>query len=199
MKKILLFFCAIVSLDLASQNIDEKPFKTFNVSINGTIRKLKEGETFKLDDKIIKIIISPEVTFSKGIVSFDYPQYFSYEYNDEGNSLKNWVLSGNDFKIFYIIIKGDYSATNYADLMKAKFEKAIDTDIKITINGNTFEGRKLKVSVLRNPFEMEIYKLKFDGKSTHFLIFQDSIKDKGNNSEESSLAKEIINKTFNFH
>ena len=102
MRKLLLFLFTIVSLDLASQSIDEKPSKTFNVTINGTIRKVKEDEAFKLEDKIIKINISPEMTFSKGIVSFDYPQYFAYEFNDEGNSLKSWVLSGNDFKIFYM-------------------------------------------------------------------------------------------------
>ena len=120
MRKLLLFFCSIVSLSLASQSIDEKPSKTFNVNINGTIRKVKEDEAFKLEDKIIKINISPEMTFSKGIVSFDYPQYFAYEYNDEGNSLKSWVLSGNDFKIFYMIIKGNFSPSDYADSMKAK-------------------------------------------------------------------------------
>ena len=199
MRKLLLFLFTIVSLDLASQSIDEKPSKTFNVNINGTIRKVKEDEAFKLEDKIIKINISPEMTFSKGIVSFDYPQYFAYEYNDEGNSLKSWVLSGNDFKIFYMIIKGNFSPSDYADSMKTKFEESIDTDATLSINKNTFEGRKLMVSVLRNPFDMEIYKLKFDGKNTHFLIFQDSKKENGNKSDESALAKEILNKTFYLH
>ena len=49
--------------------------------------------------------------------------------------------------------------------MKTKFEESIDTDVTLSINKNTFEGRKLMVSVLRNPFDMEIYKLKFDGKT----------------------------------
>lgn len=199
MRKLLLFLFTIVSLDLASQSIDEKPSKTFNVNINGTIRKVKEDEAFKLEDKIIKINISPEMTFSKGIVSFDYPQYFAYEFNDEGNSLKSWVLSGNDFKIFYMIIKGNFSPSDYADSMKTKFEESIDTDVTLSINKNTFEGRKLMVSVLRNPFDMEIYKLKFDGKNTHFLIFQDSKKENDNKSDESALAKEILNKTFYLH
>ena len=199
MRKLLLFLFTIVSLDLASQSIDEKPSKTFNVNINGTIRKVKEDEAFKLEDKIIKINISPEMTFSKGIVSFDYPQYFAYEFNDEGNSLKSWVLSGNDFKIFYMIIKGNFSPSDYADSMKTKFEESIDTDVTLTINKNTFEGRKLMVSVLRNPFDMEIYKLKFDGKKTPLLIFLDSKKENGNKSDENALEKEIINKTFYLH
>lgn len=199
MRKIVFFFCAIVSLKLAAQNTDEKPANIFNVTINDVTRKVKEGETFKIGDKLIKINVSSEVNFRKGIVSFDYPQYFGYEYSEEGDQLKSWILSGNDFKVFYMIIKGNLSANGYADIMNSEIGKAINSEVQISINKNKFEGRKLLVSVLKNPFAMEIYKLKFDGVNTHFLVFQDSKKENGNDSDESSFVKEILNKTFYLH
>lgn len=196
MKNLLIIFGTLFYSFLFSQSKDDKPKSIFNVEVNGTKTAVREGEDFKLDGKTIRISLSSEVTFSKRNISFNYPQYFTYEYEKENESLENWTISGNDFKIFYMIIKGNYSAEKYASIMKSKIANSTESEVEISLNQNTFKGIRLDVSVLKNPMKLEIFKIKFDGNNTYFLVFQDSKKGNYSESEECVMAKSIIDKTL---
>ena len=96
MRNLVIVFGVLFSSFLFSQSKDDKPKSIFNVEINGAKTVVKEGEDFKLDGKTIKISLSSEVTFSKGNIRFNYPQYFTYEY-------KNLTNKSSDIIVTYIL------------------------------------------------------------------------------------------------
>ena len=196
MRNLVIVFGLLFSSFLFSQSKDDKPKSIFNVEINGAKTVVKEGEDFKLDGKTIKISLSSEVTFSKGNIRFNYPQYFTYEYKNLSESLENWVLSGNHFKIFLMKFKGNQSIKSYVQVIRERFVNSVDSEIDISLNKNIFKGYKIDVSVLSNPMKMEIFKIKYDGNNTYFLVFQDTKKGNYSESEEYVMAKNIIDKTL---
>ena len=92
--------------------------------------------------------------------------------------------------------KGNQSIKSYVQVIRERFVNSVDSEIDISLNKNIFKGYKIDVSVLSNPMKMEIFKIKYDGNNTYFLVFQDTKKGNYSESEEYVMAKNIIDKTL---
>lgn len=201
MKLLLLFFTAIwTAFSFAAE--DMEPPLGYTLLINGIEHRMKSGETIQLKgtftDPSIKLIADKERLFSYTGLSFRYPAYFSFEADLKSENNKNWILSGNDFKIMIFKVKGALIPDTFAHSVAKKFGKDVKiSDVERTFGGKQYKGKRVDVAVAEKSFSQEAFLLV--SKGVHImLVLQDALPSQKVSEEESKGALDLLQRQFEY-
>ncbi len=179
---------------------DEEPPLLFSIVVNGDTVKMLENDIQTLEGKYTDPTLSVSVhnwrQFPHGGISFEYPRNFSFEAEFDSYG-KIWTLSGNSLTIMYIKMNGFLTIDMYTNELKSQFgqDNCKVEEITKTMNGETFDGRLLTVTLLTQNLNMEI--LEIDGDETKdFLVFQDAPNELESESGEYTKTMARVNETF---
>ena len=135
--------------------------------------------------------------FPHNNLEFEYPRTYSFEAD---LSLANdfWTLSGNDFKIMVIRPIVEMNIEEYVNDMVAQFGPSNCTTKEITkkINNSELNGIKLSVNLAGINLELDVLEIIDNSGKKSLLVFQDSLTDSKENSEESLNTMKRIKETF---
>lgn len=133
-------------------------------------------------------------------IRFRYPRSFTFEADLAGPQSKTWVLSGNDFKVMYFVLGAPVSTGQFADSMLDQFgrenARIVDAEAAITLGRERLVGTSLRVSVGGERLVTDIYRIPSRDTEARLLVFQDSLDDAGNRSEEGRRALAEIDSSF---
>lgn len=196
---ILLIFCP----DAQSQNSStarEEPGAIFEITINGKSYPILQGESLKLDSIIDKPVISVKLSdykiFNKSSLSFRYPAFMSYEFQQDFG-FKNWTLNGNNLSILFFEMDAETNLNMLVSEMVKKFGKKNCSveDFRKELGNKTCDGKKLFVSLIGQKLVLECYEIKLNDYKSRFLYFQDVITEE-QHSKEYYSALEMVNSTI---
>jgi hypothetical protein len=197
--QIVLLLLIIFSDQILAQNDESngKPLRKFDVIIDSNKYSVNDGDTLKYDNKKIVIKISDFLSFDCGGLSFDFPKYFSYDFNQKKND-KWWILSGNRFVITYFEFGEDVELNNLLKDIIKKFGKRRCklSDITIKIGEISLIGKRVDIGLLGEKIAIDFYPVNTNDSKKHFIAFQDSKNKDGSDSKESKKAMSIIDKTM---
>lgn len=182
----------------------KEPPLEFVVNVGNKSVTINEGETAQLDGAFtnpkISITPQPHRVFPYQGITFRYPRSFTFEANLTDPDAKNWTLSGNDLTIMYFVLNtrlttGDFG-NNMIDQFGRKNCKVTDANGKITLGEQTLSGTTIQVNVATHKMVLDIYRVPSRGAVTKLLVFQDSLNDRGNRSNEGKQALKEIQSSF---
>lgn len=202
----LLAFLALGSdLSFAAGDDESKePPLVFVVEVGGKSITITEGQSSKLKGTFTdpNISVTPESyrVFPYHGINFKYPRSFVFEADIADPNRKTWHISGNDLKIMYMalnakITTGEF-ASNMMEQIGRKNCKVTNADAKITLGKHTLSGTTIQITVAEHKMLTEIYQVPSQGTITKLLIFQDSLDDSGNRSNEGKQALKELEASF---
>jgi len=164
----------------------------FVVKVGDKSITITEGETTQLDGAFTNpmISIAPQLyrVFPYQGITFKYPRPFTFEADLADPDRKIWTLSGNDLKIMYFVLNARLTTGEFANNMIDQFGrencKVTDANAKITLGKQTLSGTSIHVTLATHKMVMDIYQIPSRGAVTKLLVFQDSLDDTGNRSNE---------------
>jgi len=193
----------ILAFLIGSSAVCQQPKQTFILKINGKEYLLNEGEELKIDSFLNKPVISISLpdykTFIAKPVSFQYPHNMAYEFEKE-EGVSTWTLNGNELVIMFFEFAEEVKAESLAKEMMKKFgEKNCQLgNTSKKLGGKTLNGKKLNISLAGQKLTMDLLEVKLgDGKS-RLLVFQDSVEDFDNPSEEAATTLKLIDNTISY-
>lgn len=199
MNKILtiLMLLNLINLSVNAQNGNREPLMNLDIFINGEKFQIKDGDTLNVSNNQIIVKSSDFMTFDFGVLSFDYPKYFAFSF-EQDFAYKNWSLDGKDFIIMYFEIDAEAELDMIIKEMVKKFGKknCVVSDIQSKIGELNLKGQRINIELLGQKLTYDIYKLESNDFKSHFIAFQDSKKDDGTVSDESIEVMNVINKTI---
>jgi hypothetical protein len=156
------------------------------IQIQGTYR----------DPKVV-LRASPIRHFTYGALAFQYPASFIWEAEIKAPDEKTWVLSGNDFKIMYLVLPGALSVDAYARATAKEFGKGSTriSDTERTLGADKHKGKLLLVKLAGTDLRLEVYALPART-GCRFLVLQDCPPDKKAISEEGEKALRLLSDSF---
>jgi hypothetical protein len=199
------FFLLFIYLNSCAQEIkinsSQEPKSTFEISISGKSYLIKEGEELRLDTTLSKPLITIKLAdykkFDNSSISFDYPGYFSFEY-EQDSGYKNWTFTGNNIVVMVFEIDVKTSLDALVEEMVSKFGKqnCRIENFQKELGNKSWNGKKLKVTLAEQTLSLDFYEITLaDGKS-RFIAFQDSKKENGSSTEEYKKGFITINSTI---
>jgi hypothetical protein len=203
---ILLSFLCLGSGSSTAAGPDEskEPPLEFVVNVGDKSIAVTEGETAQLDGGFTnpKISVTPQPyrVFPYQGISFKYPRSFTFEADLADPDEKSWTLSGNDLVIMYHVLNARLTTGDFANLMIDQFGrencKVTEANAKITLGKQTLSGTTIQITVVTHKMVMDIYRIPSLGAVTKLLVFQDSLDDTGNRSNECKQAFKEIKSSF---
>jgi hypothetical protein len=190
--------CLLISpITFAQNKNSQAPLLKLNVEINGENYQVYDGDSLAINGNVIKIKSLDTMTFDYGILTFDYPKHFAFEF-EQDYTLKNWTLDGNNFVIMYFEYDANVELDMFIDEMVALFNKencnVVEKNIRL---GNlTLNGKRINVDLVGVKLTYDMYKLETDDFKSHFIAFQDSKNDDGSDSIEGIETVKLINETI---
>lgn len=198
-KTIITFTFAFISCSIYGQNSKETSSPAFkiDIEINGEKYHVNDGDTLTVNNNKIIARISNSVTFDYGILKFDYPKHFAFS-SETDFGYQNWTLDGNNFVVSYFKLSSEVELDMLIKEIVIKFGKKNCTVNKKTskIGNTSLEGKRINVELLGQKLTYDMYKVKSNDGSSHFISFQDSKNDDGSDSLESIETLSLINSTF---
>ena len=196
-KTIITFTFALISFSINGQIETISPSLKIDIEVNGEKYKVNDGDTLTVNNNKIIAKISNSVTFDYGILKFDYPKHFAFS-SEKDFGYQNWTLDGNNFVVSYFKLSSEVELDMLIKEIVIKFGKKNCTVNKKTskIGNITHEGKRINVELLGQKLTYDMYKVKSNDGSSHFLSFQDSKNDDGSDSLESIETLSLINSTF---
>ena len=193
----LLTFLLITHSSHAQKKDYQEPALKFEVEINGEKHQVNDGESLIVNGNTIKVKSSNNKTFDFGIVSFDYPKHFAFEFFQE-NEMKNWTLDGNSFVINYFEYETNIQLDTFiSELVKLfKKENCEVIDKKITLGDLSLNGKRIIVRLFGEKITYDMYEIETEDYKTHFIGFQDSKNENGLDSKEGIETTKLIDETI---
>ena len=191
------------STSTAADESIEPPLK-YSVKVGNETATLFEGVPVRIDgtftNPTVAIIPDSSRVFPYQGVKFRYPKTFTFEADVDDPASKTWVLSGNDIKITYSVYQGTLSTKDFADSMLDQFgrenSEIVDKQATITLGQEKLSGISLRTTLAGHKMQIDIYSVPSRGSETRILMFQDSLDDSGNRSEEGSRVLAEIGSSF---
>jgi hypothetical protein len=182
----------------------QEPPLRFNLKLGERTVVITEGETTQLrgkfEDPKVTLVVDPHRVFDFQGVSFQYPRSFGFEADLADPSAKSWTLSGNDFKIMLMVIQGSTTASEYADNLVAEFGedncRITDAQAKLRLGSVDLSGSTLRVNLAGHSMTMEVYLVDSTASAAKLLVFQDSLDEYGNRSNERKEALQVMASSF---
>ncbi|CAN5783493.1 hypothetical protein BH10BAC2_BH10BAC2_35700 [soil metagenome] len=195
------FLQASFAQDSTTNNYGKEPKATFEIKINGKKYLVKENEELKLDTTFTKPSISIKLSdyraFINDAVSFQYPRYLSFAY-EEDEGYKNWTLNGNDVVVLIFEIDGYISTESFIEEMCSKFgsENCKIDSVNRKLGAKNYETKQLKVSIAGQNLNYDFYAINLDDDKSRFIVFQDLLEENGNGTKEFSAIFKIISSSI---
>ncbi len=187
-------------------DVDEskEPPLEFVVNVGGKSMTITEGKPANLEGMFTnpKISVAPQPfrVFPYQGITFKYPRSFTFEADLATPNYKNWTLSGNDLVIMYFVLEGQITTDDYAskmmDELGRKNCKITNANAKITLGKQTLSGTTFHATVASQKMGIDIYRVPSPGITTKFLVFQESLDEQGNRSDEGKQAIKEIESSF---
>ncbi|QNJ98860.1 hypothetical protein [Constantimarinum furrinae] len=175
----------------------QRPKSKISVSINDTEYTLTDGDTITHNGDRIIVKTSDHLTFDYGLLKFDYPNHFAFEY-DEDIGYRNWTLDGNNYVVMYFEFRGDIEFKMLANEIVQRFGREnceIKKD-KFKLGDIELVGEKISVNIIGETLDYGLYEIKSDDNKTHFIAFQDSLNDYNEPTEEGIQTLKLIGETI---
>lgn len=199
MNKIIIFLISIlITQTTFGQKKDNKePSLKFDVEINGEKYQFYDGQSINIEGNEITIKSSENKTFDFGILSFDYPKHFAFEFESE-IGMKNWFLDGNNLVISYYQFEENVTLDSFINELVSYFKKENCEIVhsEIMLGKNIWNGKRIIVNLLGQKLTYDLYKLDSKDSKTHFLGFQDSKNEDGSDSIEKIETLRLISNTI---
>jgi len=181
-----------------------EPPLEYSINIGEQTITISEDETIQLDGVFtnpkLTVTPSPYRVFPYQGITFKYPRSFTFEANLKGSITKNWILSGNDFKIMVFDMSASVTTSDFADSMVGKFGRdnaeIVNTNKNITLGKHKLSGTSIKASVVKHQILIDIYLVSSSKSKTKLLVFQDNINKADNQSKESKEVLALIKESF---
>jgi len=196
-----LLFSTAVFAQTDSENL--APKSSFVLEINGVEYYLSDGEPLQLDSTYI----NPKVTvrmseyrrFDSDAMSFDYPNHFAYQY-EQDFGYRNWTLDGNNFVIMYFEIDGEAGLDMFVDEMVKQFGKQNCklSNTSMVLGEQKLQGKRIDITLIGQRLTLDFMEIKLNDFKSHFIAFQDTLDENGQPTEESKAALELIDGTIRY-
>lgn len=190
----------------AGQTINSaEPGRTIELRLDGRVYTLREGEPLQLDGTFDNPRVTAQIAdtriFTLGSLSFEYPQQFLYEY-EEDDGMHTWTLEGNAISIMLFHYPGEAATESTLDEfvtgMSSEFSTApVVATIEKKFGDRTLRGRRLGIETNGVRVHYEIFSLDTDNGMT-LLAFNDVLGDDGRPSEESNQTQALLARTITY-
>jgi hypothetical protein len=191
----------------SAQTIDSsfglEPKNEFYLNINGKTILVNENEELKLDTIFLKPTISIKLSdrkrFDNKSVMFQYPSYYSFEFESD-LGYKNWTFSGNNIVVMFFEFTVKVPLSEITDGMVEKFGKQNCTVSPFSkkLGKNVCNGKNIRVSIGGELLSVDYYDLGSKGGKSRFIAFQNSLQEDGSSTEEYIKGFEMINPSINY-
>jgi len=167
--------------------------KTYETCTSATI-------TAEIGGKKVEVVISekPTKTFRYSGVTFDFPKDHIYAFQAAPN-LDLWTLSGSDNIIMIFVTQVEPEAF-MKNMIQGVIEKYGKGNTKITKCEQDFGsvrviGQRLTAILAQEKLTQELY-LVTNGRNRIILMLQDSPRDDGSETAETSGVRKLLKQTF---
>jgi hypothetical protein len=192
-----------LSNTIFAQSNNSESSSVFEVSINAKKYIITDDEEISIDGKLdnpkISIRLLDLKKFNSEIMSFDYPNNFSFEV-EKSEGYKNWAFDGNDFVIMIFDIDGATKVEDFVENMIIEFgeENCETEDVQIELGGKKLSGMKILVNLIGQSLTIDFLEINSTPNNASYLMFQDILNEDGSPSLESIKTLELIDKTVIF-
>lgn len=182
-------------------SIEPKPI--FKLTINGKNYDVSEDEELKIDSLLSRAVISIKLSnykrFDNSSISFEYPRYMSFEFEQEPG-FTNWTFNGKNLVIIIFELDGKTPLSALADEFVKKFGKqnCVVEDFQKELGRKKWNGKKLNVSLIGEKLSIECYEILLNDNKSRFVYVQDLLTGKLNSKEYEEVLT-IINSTIKFN
>ncbi len=177
--KILLACLFFVQIGLnQAQTKTTKPESAFEVTINGKVHKVIEGQPLTLEGDLksptIKIVSLPYRLVETSGMKIQYPAEMNFAY-EQSENLDNWTLNGNDVVVMVFEFDGDVSVDDIINETKKKFgnKNCKLTESNGELGGRRFKVKSLQVKIAEQLLMMDYYIVESGNGKTRFICIQD--------------------------
>ena len=197
---ILLLTVCVATVCFAADESRE-PSLSYTLTIDGRNHHITLDQPLLLEGNYknpkLTLAASPLRRFPFGGVEFHYPATFSWEAEIVSAKDKQWVLSGNDFKIMYFVLADNVTLDSYVDAMVRQFgkEKTRISDTERVLGRQKYTGKLLLVKLAGTGINLEVFTLP-SKEGSRLLVLQDSPPDNKSLSEEGDMTLRILTETF---
>jgi hypothetical protein len=172
-------------LELAGKEIPLQLGQPLQVEIDGKPRSLRLRA---LDHRV----------FEYEGLSFHYPSYFNYEFDDEDPGTWIWTLEGPD-ALLMVQRFGPSPPDRILAILErsisSNYKKCTLSDTQVTLNGRTLKGRSLNIQILDHQMRQDLFCFA-SGEYTYALLFQDVLTDSGETTTEMRFVMELLNQSL---
>ncbi|TGK47009.1 hypothetical protein EHQ10_16875 [Leptospira bouyouniensis] len=193
---IILFVLPVIAVDESKE-----PNVQYTININGKEYDLIADVPKKINGNFQNLNLLLKAgkwkEFSYGGIYFLYFASFTWEADIQSDSDKNWVLSGNDFKIMYFVLSDAVTLEDYADSFADRMgkENTKSIDIKDQFGNEKYTGKKIFVKLAGVDLVYEIYAIP-TREGSRILIFQDAPESEDKQSQEKIQMMDLFRKNF---
>ncbi|MCK4813865.1 MAG: hypothetical protein KAT14_08005 [Candidatus Marinimicrobia bacterium] len=186
-----------------NSNANKEPKTTFIIKINDTIYTLSEGEILKfhstLEQPEISVRLADFKKFDNENISFDYPKYFSFEF-EEDYGYKGWTFDGNNFVIMCFEFDAKIELDDVVNEVINQFGKdnCIIEKVQIKLGKKILAGRRINISLFGQKLTMDYLEIILSDSKSRFIVFQDSKNEDGSDSKESIETMKIIDNSIKY-
>jgi len=181
-----------------------EPPLIYFVKVGNETATLVEGQPSRINGLFTNptVAITPDSSrvFPYQGVKFRYPKTFTFEADVDDPSSKTWVLSGSDIKITYSVYQATFSTKDLADstldALGRENSEIVDAQAKISLGQEKLAGTSLRTTLAGHKMQIDIYKVPSRDSETRILMFQDSLDELGNRSEEGRRVLAEIGSSF---
>jgi hypothetical protein len=197
---ILLLSVCVATVCFAVDESQEPPL-SYTLTIDGRNYQITLDQPLLLEGNYknpkLTLAASPLRRFPFGGVEFHYPAKFSWEAEIESAKFKQWILSGNDFKIMYFVQSDIVTLDSYVDAMVRQFgkEKTRISNTERVLGRQLYTGKLLFVKIAGTSINFEIFTLP-SKEGSRLLVLQDSPPDNRALSVEGDMTLKMLTETF---
>lgn len=198
---IALALCAFFGL-VNAQTKTTKPESAFEVSINGKIYKVIEGQPLNIEGDLksptIKVTSLPYRLIETAGMKIQYPAEMNFAY-EQSENLDNWTLNGNDVVVMIFEFDGDVSVDDIINETRKKFgnKNCKLSESNGELGGKRFKVKSLQVKIAEQILMMDYYIIEAGNGKTRFICIQDLFNN-GQHSDEFARVFSMIGNAIVF-
>jgi hypothetical protein len=183
-----------------------EPPLQFELDVNGKTHSIQAQRPLEIEVGGQKVRLQlkplPYRVFDHQKIRFQYPAFFGWEVDDSDSDVTIYTLDGND-TVLILMRYGELQDVgeikeSLVGTMVAQYggkQRARQSAASINLAGKKIEGVRLDIRVVGEKLRQDIFV--FEGPNGVVgLIVQDSPTDRGETTEETKQAVQMLEKTF---